>query len=116
MILFDGKTYESSEQDRLLTELEKKIPEILSKQQLSPEVVIDAVEQLRVDLLKGKLLPDAKKLINLFIKMIKREKLSAKEKKLLGDCAIFENVSNMPARVKCALLSWHTMESLLSEK
>ena len=54
MILFDGKTYESSEQDRLLTELENKIPEILSKQQLSPEVVIDAVEQLRTDLLKGK--------------------------------------------------------------
>ena len=54
MILFDGKTYESSEQDRLLTELENKIPEILSKQQLSPEVVIDAVEQLRADLLKGK--------------------------------------------------------------
>lgn len=71
---------------------------------------------MMIDLLKGKLLPDAKKLINLFIKMIKREKLSAKEKKLLGDCAIFENVSNMPARVKCALLSWHTMESLLSEK
>ena len=54
MILFDGKAYESSEQDRLLTELENKIPEILSKQQLSPEVVIDAVEQLRTDLLKGK--------------------------------------------------------------
>ena len=34
MILFDGKTYESSEQDRLLTELENKIPEILAKKQL----------------------------------------------------------------------------------
>ena len=54
MILFDGKTYESSEQDRLLNELAERIPEILSKKQLSPEVVIDAVEQLRVDLLKGR--------------------------------------------------------------
>jgi len=54
MILFDGKTYESSEQDRLLTELEKKIPVILAKKQLSPEVVIEAVECLRNDLLKGK--------------------------------------------------------------
>lgn len=54
MILFDGKTYESSEQDRLLNELEERIPVILSKEQLSPEVVIDAVEQLRVDLLKGR--------------------------------------------------------------
>ena len=54
MILFDGKTYESSEQDRLLTELEKKIPETLAKKQLSPEVVIESVECLRNDLLKGK--------------------------------------------------------------
>ena len=54
MILFDGKTYESSEQDRLLTELEQKIPVILSKKQLSPEVVIEAVDCLREDLLKGK--------------------------------------------------------------
>ena len=54
MILFDGKTYESSEQDRLLTELEERIPKILSQKQLSPEVVIDAVEQLRADLLKGR--------------------------------------------------------------
>ena len=54
MILFDGKTYESSEQDRLLTELEKKIPEILAKKQLSPEVVIEAVECLKNDLLAGK--------------------------------------------------------------
>lgn len=54
MILFDGKTYESSEQDRLLTELGERIPKILSQKQLSPEVVIDAVEQLRIDLLKGR--------------------------------------------------------------
>ena len=54
MILFDGKTYESSEQDRLLTELEKRIPEILAKKQLSPEVVIEAVACLREDLLKGR--------------------------------------------------------------
>lgn len=54
MILFDGKTYESSEQDRLLTELENKIPEILGKKQLSPEVVIEAVECLKNDLLAGK--------------------------------------------------------------
>ncbi len=54
MILFDGKTYESSEQDRLLNELAERIPEILSQKQLSPDVVIDAVEHLRVDLLKGR--------------------------------------------------------------
>ena len=70
---------------------------------------------MMIDLLKEKSISDAKNLINLFVKMIKREKLSSKEKKLLGECAIFENVSNMPARVKCALLSWHTMETLLDK-
>ncbi len=54
MILFDGKTYESSEQDRLLTELEKRIPQILAQKQLSPKVVLEAVECLRVDLLAGR--------------------------------------------------------------
>ena len=54
MILYDGKTYESSEQDRLLTDLEKRIPEILGKKQLSPEVVIEAVECLKNDLLAGR--------------------------------------------------------------
>ena len=54
MILFDGKTYESSEQGRLLEELEVKIPEILATKTLDPEVVIDAVVHLRQDLLDGK--------------------------------------------------------------
>lgn len=53
MILFDGKLYESSEQDRLLKELEEKIPEILAREQLSPEVIIEAAGELRKDLLNG---------------------------------------------------------------
>lgn len=54
MILFDGKTYESSEQDRLLNELESRIPDILSTKTLDPEVVIDAVDKLRIDTIAGK--------------------------------------------------------------
>lgn len=70
---------------------------------------------IMIDTLKGRTITDAKKIIQLFMKMIKREKLSAKEKKLLGESVAFENISNMPARVKCALLSWHTMEELLTK-
>ena len=54
MILFEGKTYDSSEQSRLLEELKEKIPVILSGKALSPDVVIDAVECLRNDLIDGK--------------------------------------------------------------
>ena len=28
----------------------------------------------------------------------------------------FRNISNMPARVKCALLAWHTLEDMLNKK
>jgi len=54
MILFDGKTYESSEQERLLTELKERIPVILATKTLSPEVVIEAVDKLRIDTLAGR--------------------------------------------------------------
>ena len=70
---------------------------------------------IMIDVLRGKKIEEAKQIIAIFMKMIKREKVSAKEKKLLGDAAAFENISNMPARVKCALLSWHTMEDLLTK-
>ena len=54
MILYDGKTYESSEQDRLLKDLESRIPQILSRKTLDPEVVIEAVDCLRADLMEGR--------------------------------------------------------------
>ena len=37
------------------------------------------------------------------------------EKEMLKDAMAFENVSNMPARVKCATLSWHTLDDLLNQ-
>ena len=41
--------------------------------------------------------------------------LSEEELKKLEDAMAFKNISNMPARVKCALLAWHTMEDLLDK-
>ena len=69
---------------------------------------------IMIDTLKGKTIDEAKHIINIFIKMIKREEISDDEKLLLGNSIAFENISNMPARVKCALLSWHTAESVLN--
>ena len=70
---------------------------------------------IMIDVLRGKSVEEAKKIIGIFIRMIKREELSDEEKKMLHDAAIFENVANMPARVKCAVLSWHTLENLLKQ-
>ncbi|MBQ8451647.1 MAG: SUF system NifU family Fe-S cluster assembly protein [Clostridia bacterium] len=70
---------------------------------------------IMIDVLRGKTVDEAKKIIESFMRMIKREKLSDDEKTALQDAIAFENVSNMPARVKCALLSWHTLEDLLKQ-
>ena len=69
---------------------------------------------IMIDTLRGKSIEEAKQIISIFMKMIRREEISYEEKKLLKNARAFENVSSMPARVKCALLSWHTFENLIS--
>lgn len=71
---------------------------------------------IMIDTLKGKTVEEAKKIISVFIRMIKRESITPEEKETLGNSIAFENISNMPARVKCALLSWHTAEDLLKDE
>ena len=68
-----------------------------------------------IDVLKGKTIKEAKDIIETFINMIKREIKDEKELEKLEDAIAFKNISNMPARVKCALLAWHTMEDLLNK-
>ena len=48
-------------------------------------------------------------------RMIKREITDEEQLKKLEDAIAFKNVSNMPARVKCALLAWHTLEDMLNK-
>ena len=68
-----------------------------------------------IDVLKGKTTKDAKEIIKTFINMIKRKITDEKELEKLEDAIAFKNISNMPARVKCALLAWHTMDDLLQK-
>ena len=68
-----------------------------------------------IDVLKGKTVKEAKEIIAIFIGMIKREITDEEELERLEDAIAFKNISNMPARVKCALLAWHTMEDILKK-
>lgn len=68
-----------------------------------------------IDVLKGKTTKEAKEIIKTFIDMIKRKITDEKELEKLEDAIAFKNISNMPARVKCALLAWHTMDDLLQK-
>ncbi len=78
--------------------------------------ISQASTSIMIDTLRGKTVKEAKEIIETFIGMIKREITDEKELKKLEDAIAFKNVSNMPARVKCALLAWHTMEDILKDK
>lgn len=75
--------------------------------------ISQASTSIMIDTLKGKTIEQAKEIIKTFIEMIKREITDEEELKKLEDAIAFKNVSNMPARVKCALLAWHTVEDIL---
>ena len=76
--------------------------------------ISQASTSIMIDTLKGKTLEEAKEIVKTFIDMIKRETLDEEELKKLEDAIAFRNVANMPARVKCALLAWHTLEDILN--
>ncbi|KOF58007.1 MULTISPECIES: Fe-S cluster assembly sulfur transfer protein SufU [Clostridium] len=72
--------------------------------------ISQASTSIMIDLIKGKTVEEAKELAHTFIGMIKREITDDKELEVLEDALAFKNVSNMPARVKCAVLAWHTLD------
>lgn len=78
--------------------------------------ISQASTSIMIDTLKGKTVKEAKDIIETFIKMIKREIKDEESLQKLEDAIAFKNVSNMPARVKCALLAWHTIEDILNKK
>ena len=70
-----------------------------------------------IDMIEGKSLENAKEKVELYFKMMKQdEKLTADETKKLGDAVLMEYVAKMPARVKCATLSWHSMKVIVDKE
>ena len=77
--------------------------------------ISQASTSIMIDTLKGKTVKEAKDIIKTFIGMIKREQESEDDLEKLEDAIAFRNIANMPARVKCALLAWHTLEDILNK-
>lgn len=77
--------------------------------------ISQASTSIMIDTLKGKTVEEARDIIKTFIGMIKREETDEENLRKLEDAIAFKNVSNMPARVKCALLAWHTLEGILEK-
>lgn len=78
--------------------------------------VSQASADMMADLITGESVKEAKRLVGLFLGMIKGETLSEEDKEDLDEAAELESVSRMPARVKCAELAWRTLEKLLADK
>ena len=75
-----------------------------------------ASASILMDMIKGEKIEDVKNVVDSFLKMIKKEKLSDEERVSLGDSTFLENISNMPARVKCATLAWNGVKVLIEKK
>ena len=78
--------------------------------------ISEASANIMSEILKGKTKEEAKKVITTFFDMIKlNETNDEKLMEILGDAYAFKNIAYMPSRVKCAFLSWKTLEQILDE-
>jgi nitrogen fixation protein NifU and related proteins len=66
--------------------------------------------------LKGKSKAEAAQLFDQFHRLVTGEKEAVAKAEELGKLAVFAGVSKFPARVKCATLAWHTLQSALAGK
>ncbi|TJX15337.1 SUF system NifU family Fe-S cluster assembly protein [Tissierella creatinini] len=76
--------------------------------------ISQASTSIMIDLIKEKTVGDALNLVNTFIGMIKKEISDEEILEKLEDAIAFQNISNMPARVKCAVLAWHTLREAIA--
>ncbi|MBQ5335448.1 MAG: SUF system NifU family Fe-S cluster assembly protein [Oscillospiraceae bacterium] len=76
--------------------------------------VSQASADIMLDLIIGKTKEEALHLTALFKKMIAGS-ITEDELDELEEAGALQNISKMPARVKCAVLAWKTLELLLHE-
>ena len=74
--------------------------------------ISQASADMMLDLIIGRTEAEARRLSEIFLRMIKG-KVTSEELEELEEAAALADISHMPARVKCAVLGWHTMETLL---
>jgi nitrogen fixation NifU-like protein len=72
-----------------------------------------ASASMMTQVVKGKSLTEAEVLFDEFHRMVLGELDEEAEENHLGKLKIFAGVKEFPARVKCASLSWHTLNAAL---
>ena len=76
--------------------------------------ISQASADMMLDLIIGRTKEDAVRLSEIFLRMIKG-KVTEEELEELEEASALIDISHMPARVKCAVLGWHTMEEMLGD-
>ena len=74
--------------------------------------ISQASADMMLDLIIGKPVEEGKRLSELFLRMIK-EGISEEELDELEEASVLADIAHMPARVKCAVLGWHTFDELV---
>ena len=62
---------------------------------------------------KGKSVEEALTVFQAFREMITAKSDGSKDSEILGDLEILKGVAKYPTRIKCATLSWHTLQAAL---
>ena len=73
--------------------------------------ISQASADIMIDMVMGRTKDEALHLADLFVKMIKKQ-CTEEEIEELEEAGALRDISHMPARVKCAVLGWHTMEEM----
>ncbi len=75
-----------------------------------------ASTNILIENIKNQTVEYAKALLSSFFKMMSNKELSDDDLKYLQDAKLLQFASNMPARIKCATLSWHSLDVILNTK
>ena len=76
--------------------------------------ISQASADMMLDLIIRKKKDEALKLADIFLRMI-RGSVSDEELDELEEASVLKDIAHMPARVKCAVLGWHTMEEMFKK-
>ncbi len=77
--------------------------------------ISQASTDIMLDMIIGRKVEEALHLAEIFGKMIKSE-ATPEEIEELEEAGALEDISHMPARVKCAMLGWRTVKEMLSRQ
>ena len=76
--------------------------------------ISQASADMMLDLIIGKSKDEARKLADIFLRMIKGT-VSEEELDALEEASVLKDIAHMPARVKCAVLGWRTLNEMFKD-